>query len=80
MDKLLALLKSLNFLKAICYVVEMVILQLAPQYALQAGVLLLAVVAILNLFGVQPELRFKAELKAISDYRASMKPAKTSKK
>ena len=64
MDNILALLKSLSFLKAVCYVVEVLILQFAPQYALQAGMLLLAVVAVLNLFGIQPELMLKASLMA----------------
>lgn len=80
MDNILALLKSLSFLKAVCYVVEVLVLQFAPQYALQAGILLLAVVAVLNLFGIQPELRLKAELQAIAELRASLKQAKPLKK
>jgi hypothetical protein len=64
MDNILTLLKSLSFLKALCYIIEVLILQFLPQYALQAGVLLLAVIAVLNLFGIQPELMLKASLMA----------------
>lgn len=57
------LLKSLKFLEALCFVVAGLILQFTPQYAVEAGVLLAAVVSVLKLVGVQPELRMKALLK-----------------
>ena len=54
------LLKSLKFLTALCFLVEGLVLQFAPQDALTAGTLLTAVVGVLNLFGIVPELRLKA--------------------
>jgi hypothetical protein len=55
------LLKSLKFLTAVCFAVEALVLQFAPDFALTSGTLLLAVVAVLNLFGVKPELMAKRE-------------------
>lgn len=60
MEKLLVLLKSLKFLEAVCFIVAALLVQFAPQYAIESSVLLFAVVAVLKLFGVQPELRVKA--------------------
>jgi hypothetical protein len=61
---MLELLKSLKFLQAVCFMLEALVVQFAPQVALPVGALLLAVVAVLNLFGIQPELRMRALLKA----------------
>jgi hypothetical protein len=76
MEKVLELLKSLSFLKAVCYIIEVLILTFAPQYALVAGSLLLAVVAVLNLFGIQPELRARAALMAEEAKKSKLVKAK----
>lgn len=76
MEQVLELLKSLSFLKAVCYVVEVLVITFAPQYALPVGGLLLAVVAVLNMFGIKPELMLKRELaslKAVSVKKAVSK-------
>lgn len=65
MEQVLELLKSLSFLKAVCYAVEVLVINFAPQYALPVGALLLAVVAVLNLFGIQPELMLRHELASL---------------
>jgi hypothetical protein len=63
MQKLLELLKSLKFLEAASYVITALVVIFFPDVKLEAGVLLLSVVAVLKLFGIQPELRLKALLK-----------------
>jgi hypothetical protein len=70
MEKVLELLKSLKFLEAVCYTAAVLVLTFAPDHAIEAGALLGAVVAVLKLFGIQPELRVKAFMKA-EDLRQS---------
>lgn len=77
MQKVLELLKSLKFLEAASYVIAALIVVFFPDVKLEAGVLLLSVVAVLKLFGVTPELRLKALLKA---EEAKVKTAKKAKK
>lgn len=77
MDKILELLKSLKFLEALCYVVAVILLVFVPDHAVEAGALLAAVVAVLKLFGIQPEARLK-ELLRQEDLRLA-KAAKAKK-
>jgi hypothetical protein len=53
----MVLLKSLAFLKAACYVIAALAVTFFPQFAVTEAVLLAVVLAVLNLFGIVPELR-----------------------
>ena len=75
MDKVMELLKSLKFLEAVCFVAASLVLVFSPDNAVEAGVLLGAVVAVLKVLGIQPELRVKAFLK-----EEEVKALKSSKK
>ncbi len=54
---MLDLIKNIKFWETLCYVVGLLILQFAPQYAVNSGELLLAVLAVLKLFKVVPEVK-----------------------
>jgi hypothetical protein len=49
--------KSLAFWKALAYVIAALVLYFAPQYALTDGILLGLFLAVLQMFGIVPELR-----------------------
>ena len=61
---MLDLIKNLKFWETVCYLIGLLTLQFAPQYAVDAGALLLAVLAVLKLFNVVPEVRAAMAVRA----------------
>jgi len=61
----MVLLKSLAFLKAVAYVLAAIAAVYLPEYHLVEAVLLAVFVAVLNLFGVYPELKALGLLKGM---------------
>lgn len=54
---MLDLIKNLKFWEMVCYLIAILLVQFAPQYAVDGGTLLVAVLAVLKVFKVVPEVR-----------------------